>query len=599
MLLAVPVAVLAVRSALLAAEDLALARRELVAARDAEDDLARLQEPLDRAQDLVGRADRQLSSPAVRIVAALPLVGRSLAAERAVADVVDSALAGTAAVVEAGPSLRTAGGIDLTRLRALTDRLEPLAEQAAADLQALRDTSTGLTPAAVPRAVREVDQTVSPLVETLQRASQGAELAFGLLGGGGPRPLLFALQNNAELRGTGGYVSSVAPGVAADGRLALDRFVDVVDVADPPGATRTVPAPAEFVEDYGPFLADTTLWREWTMSPDVPDAASVTAEVARELLGRQPDVVVLLDVPALAGILGVADRPVRLPDGSTVEPDALADALLVGTYARAGSDLDDQEARRAALQAAAGATVAELLQSDLPVLPLVRELGRLAAGRHLALWSADVQEQAALEALGLAGSADPEGDDLALVSVNNLNANKLDVYVERRVTVEATVGADSAEVVQRVTLENRAPADLVPYVAGIQTPGTVRERLELSISPQARFTSLRKDGSLTTGDVRSGQERTRVHTFVELARGQRVEVVLRYSVPVDEGRYRLRLLPQPLAEDAQLDVVVRPAPGHVLEQVAGADQVDGRAVRTGPWARTELVEVRTSPAVLS
>ncbi len=139
----------------------------------------------------------------------------------------------------------------------------------------------------------------------------------------------------------------------------------------------------------------------------------------------------------------------------------------------------------------------------------------------------------------------------------------------------------------------------MPYVAGIETPGSVRERLELSISPQARFTSLRKDDFPTTGDVRSGQERTRVHTFVELARGEHVEVVLRYSVPVDDGRYRLRLLRQPLAQDALLDVVVRPADGRVLEQVAGADEVDGRAVRTGPWARTELVEVRTSAAELS
>jgi hypothetical protein len=147
----------------------------------------------------------------------------------------------------------------------------------------------------------------------------------------------------------------------------------------------------------------------------------------------------------------------------------------------------------------------------------------------------------------------------------------------------------------RFGARNRAPAG--PYVAGIETPGTVRERLELSISPQARFTSMRKDDSPTTGDVRSGQERTRVHTFVELARGEHVEVVLRYSVPVDDGRYRLRLLPPPLARTRCS--TSSPAEGRVLEQVAGADEVDGRAVRTGPWARTELVEVRTSAAELS
>jgi hypothetical protein len=82
-----------------------------------------------------------------------------------------------------------------------------------------------------------------------------------------------------------------------------------------------------------------------------------------------------------------------------------------------------------------------------------------------------------------------------------------------------------------------------------------------------------------------------VHTFVTLPRGGRVELELRYSVPLTDGRYRLRLLPQALANDAALDVVVSAADGLELGSVEGAELAGGQAVRRGPWAEREVVDV--------
>ena len=583
---------LAARSAALAARDVEQARAGLQAARDAGRDVAAARQSVVRAQSLLERADARMSAPAVRIVAAVPLLGRSLVAEQAVVRAAGSALAGVRAVVDAAPELRANDGVDVQALERLSTRLVPLAARASDQLQTLRDTPTGLTPGRVQTAVTDAEAALSPVVEGLRQGQDGARLVAGLLGADGPRRVLVALQNNAELRGTGGYVSSFATGQIDDGRLELQPFRDVTEVSDPVGRTRPVPAPPEYVEDFGPFLADTTLWREWTMSPDVPDAASVTANVAGLLLGERPDVVLLLDVPALAAIVALADRDVVLPDGLTIGPEQLTEALLVDTYARAGTDEADQAARRAALRAGAGQAVTDILTDDIAPLAVVQELGRLAGGRHLAVWSARDDEQRQLVSLGLAGSADPQGDDLSLVSVNNLNANKLDYYIDRAVQIEATVAPDSVDIVQRVTLTNRAPSELVPYVAGVDTPGTVVERVELSVSPDARFRSLLRDGKQTTGDVRPGAERTRVHTFVTLPRGEQVSVELRYSVPVTGGRYRLRLLPQALARDASLDVVVRAGDGLELQGVRGATLVDGRAGRSGPWKEQELVELR-------
>ena len=589
LLLILATAILGARNAVLAAQELESARSALVEVQADDVELDAALPALDQAQTSVQSARERLFGPSVSVLRWVPVVGRSLDAERAVAQAAHSSLAGVRVLADAAPGLRTPGGVDLGTLRSLAEELQLHAARAGQDLADLRLVRTEWTPARVGAAVTEVDEALTPVASGLEQAVEGADLAAGLLGEDGARNILVALGNNAELRGTGGFVSTFATGRIDAGTLALEPFRDIRDVSDPPRAARPVPAPAEYVQDFGAFRADTTLWLEWTMSPDVPDSAAVTANVAGELLGVAPDLVLLMDVPALAALVGLAGEQVRLPDGSTVPSDRLTEALLVDTYAAAGDSLAVQNARRDALSQAAGDTAAAILSGDATPLPLVRELGRLATGRHVAVWSADEAEQAELERLGLAGSADPAGDDLTLVSVNNLGANKLDYYVERSVAVDAVVGLETVEVVQRVRLANQAPADLVPYVEGTEGPGTLVERVELSLAPQARVTSFLRDGAPALAELRPGVERSRVHTFIELPRGAVTEFELRYSVPIEDGRYRLRLLPQALGRDASLALTVSPADGLTLTRTDEA--AEGPIRRTGPWSETEVVDV--------
>jgi hypothetical protein len=109
------------------------------------------------------------------------------------------------------------------------------------------------------------------------------------------------------------------------------------------------------------------------MSPDVPDAASVAAATAGVLLGQAPDLVLLLDVPALTGIVRLGGQDVQLADGSTVPTDRLTEALLVDTYAAAGTRTVAQNQRRAALRAAAGRTAAALLTGSASPDAVLRE----------------------------------------------------------------------------------------------------------------------------------------------------------------------------------------------------------------------------------
>ena len=539
------------------------------------------------------RAHATLRRFPVDIAAALPVVGRSFAAERAVARTAEELLTGAVVATETLSALDAEqGSVDVRVLRQLQTRLEGPSQRASDALLELSSRTTSLTPPPVRRGVERALRTLGPAVHGMQRAVVGLEAAEGLLGGAGPRSVLVALENNAELRGTGGYVASFATGTLDKGRLELGPLRDAVALADPPSSARRVTAPTEFKDDYGPLSGDTTVWRSWNMSPHVPDSAVVGARAAGVLLGREPDVVVLVDVPAMGALARLGGGRVSLPDGTAVSAEELTSALLVDSYADAGADVEAQLGRRAQLQSAATLAVERLLGGDVPVLDAARTLGRLASGRHLKVWSARAEEQRALVAAGIAGAIEaPRGSDLSHISVNNIGANKLDVYVEREVDVDVVVGAQRADVTQRVRFTNRAPAGLVPYVAGVKRPGTVVSRVEMSVPPGAVDVTATLDGRPWPGFARQGESRQRLVTRLALPRAASALLEVRYALPTDAGRYRLRLLPQPLAEDAELRLVVRAASGERLGRVTGAAVSGGLVQERGSWSRSRDISV--------
>lgn len=557
---------LAVAHAAAAQESLERARAGLARVQDGSTTVRQAAGELERAGALLTDAERDLHRWPVDVVAAVPVLGRSFDAARAVTQTAGHVVGGATVLAQRLPEVRAGGGgVDVGRLADVRARLDVRATSARAALDDLGEVDVALTPPQVRTGVEQAHDVLAPAVQALEHAHTGLGLVSGLLGGDGPRTFLVMLQNNAELRGAGGYAASFATGRAERGRLTLDPLQDVLAVADPPERARTVPAPEEYLEDFAPLAGNTTVWRSWNMSPDVPDSALVGARIAGVLLGTEPDVVVLLDVPAMAALAALSGDTIALPDGSSVDPDELAQALLVDAYADAGRDREAQDARRFALQAAATSAVGRLLAGEVAPSDAARTLGRLAAERHLSVWSARPDEQRDLVALDLAGAVrTAPGGDLSHVSVNNIGGNKLDVYVDREVEIDVVLGRDAARVVQRVRFTNGAPDGLVPYVAGVDQPGVVVSRVELSLPPTARGVTATVDGAPLGRPPVPGPERTRLFHHLELARGASAVLEARYTIPVDDGSYRLRVIPQALVEDADLRLSVAATAGEGL-----------------------------------
>lgn len=200
-----------------ARDDVAQARWSLAEARDAPDPAAAAGSLADAERRLL-RAAGRLQQPGPRLAAAVPVLGRSVEAAR------DTAIAGSVVAEQAGNVLRAlpedllvGGRVDLDGLARVEQALRVAADRTRRPVQRLVDLELGGTPAALSDGVREVQAELAPVpADLLQNADALAGLQ-GVLGGNGDRRLLLVLQNNAELRATGGLVPVFAEATARDG----------------------------------------------------------------------------------------------------------------------------------------------------------------------------------------------------------------------------------------------------------------------------------------------------------------------------------------------------------------------------------------------
>lgn len=557
----------------------------LVHSAGAEHDVeVRLSRDLSAARDAVG----QLNGWGPRFLGALPVVGRSMQAERVTAGAALSVLEAVQVLIRDTRGLGTAGQVDLDQLRRLGSDLAAAARTTADPVRRLQALNLGLTPGFVRDDVGKVQDQLSGVPDQLRRAAAAASAMTDLLGGSGPRTLLIGLENNAELRGTGGLISALAVARADNGRLQVGRFRDVATkVSESPEYARTVPAPPDYVRSYAGFLANTTLWRNVNFTPSVPEAAQVMARLAPLSLHVQPDGIVLLDVPAMAAIVTAAGEQVTLPGVGPVSGDELTYDLLVQTYGDATNNVKVQNRRRAALERAAGAVVGKVL-SRAPTPALLQALAEQVSGRHISVWSASAPAEAALSAAGAAGDVGSGGADLAMVTADNLGdspgvGNKLDYYVQRRLSVRVVLGPGVAHVTQTLLLRNNAPADLGPYVAGRRHPGRLSELIGIAFAADARVTGFSIDGAPADGTALALGDAQQMLAPVFVERGASTTLVLSYDVPLSGPTYRMTMIPQPLVYPARLIVQVRGLPGVTV--------VDPPADIDTPWTSVRALEV--------
>ena len=381
----------------------------------------------DRASEDLRRADAALHRPLTSLGLVVPGLRANLATTRAVVhagrDVVGAAQE-VSALAEASAMPLTGDGVIAAGSQALAPALSEAAsvlQRAAADLAGYN--RPYLWPA-LAETIRTLRAQLEVAASTTSRAADVTRVPPALLGDAGTRHYFLAIQDNTELRGSGGVVHYWGELVAEHGRLRLTHLGPTSEFDRPDGPARN-DVPQEVIDRYRGFDVAGT-WQNTNVSPDFAVTGRVITSLYARTVGTMLDGVVSVDLPGLAALLGVTG-PVSV-DGrpGTIDSQTLVDTLVRGAYPEGR----DQEAT---VLGTVRATVPAFTAANLGTpAALARSLGPSVQDGHLRFYATRADEQAVLRRLGATGEVPAGAGDSVLVVNQNLSARS----EERRVGKE-------------------------------------------------------------------------------------------------------------------------------------------------------------------
>lgn len=607
-----------VASSLQSAERSLVDAEESLAAGDVDATSAHLQDARDQLDTATGRVNRLLW----RVAQKVPVAGRSLRNAEAIVSVADETARLGRGVVEGareligpdgGPAIRTRDGrIPLAPLRSAADALEGMhTDVLRASLDRLQALPATLVPDRVARA-RTRTLTLGQRVADTFDATQDLTAALpALLGDDGARRYLLAMQNPAELRGTGGLLGFYATVEVAGGKLELSR-PQSYDALEEQASDQEAEASGAFLERYGGADA-TRFFGSVNLDPDLPTTAPVMASLYEVSTGQSVDGVIAIDPIGLATLLR-ATGPVDLPADVAALAPSLPDPVPVGRvssvtmYEMYEVFAGRNQQRRDYLRELATTAFDTIFDARWDGVAMARRVGTAASTGHLAVHVTDEDVQAALVDLDVAGALSPPEEDRDHVAVvaNNSAGNKLDYHMAHMLSGSVTLSGDPeldtlARVFDlRVEVVNRFdPAGHSDYVAGSFPPGAFRagrdqaQRGERGLSrtwfstwvPGSEDMAL--DGQAVAATRFNGH--SVVDRTIEIPSAQANGFDVRASGPapvtaVGSGRrYTLELRRQPKAIPDRVDLTVVPPEGWAVVTVHVSEGGDG-AGGAGPHA---------------
>ena len=456
----------------------------------------------------------------------IPILGNNVGAVRAVSAILDDvATTALPPVVEVSSSLDLdafspqGGTIDLANVVSIA----PAVAAADASLTSARADLDKVDSTGLLLPLREPIATVKDRLVAAQSAAASANVAARLmptmLGQGETRRYLLLIQNNAEVRATGGIPGSYAVITARNGRIKMGQQGSIFDL--PQFTSPVVPLTSDektvFTEQMVRDL------RDITVTPDFPRTGEIARAMARDGLDTDIDGVISVDPVAMSYILG-GTGPVTLDSGVTLDQTTAVDLLLSQVYL-AFTDLDAQDDF---FEAAARKIFDAVTSGTAQSRPVIAAMVRAATENRLTMWSSHPDEQAQIRRTGLSGAfATDEGSVPHLgVYFGDAVGGKMQYYFDFTTVATSTRCLEGGRQLITMTTElvSSAPLGLPARVAGIDPDvpaGEMRLITWLYAPFGGRFTDIRLDGEsqlITTAEL-DGRAETSVP--VTLAPGQR------------------------------------------------------------------------------
>jgi hypothetical protein len=417
-----------------------------------------------RAREEFQLASDATAGPLVGMWAVVPFVGRTYDAVRDLARIGElTAGAGedvTAAIDDLPGGLSDLAPVSGTiRLDAVRS-IQAVAASAADRIRRAQDLADGLSRTFVlPQVPEARDLIVGPVDEAAHlAASAGAVLRAlpAFAGADGPRRYFVAVQNPAELRGTGGFIGLYSVLTIDGGAMSFATFRDITTLRDIPVAEISPPS-QDFAHLYDEF-GGAGFWRNINMSPSAPEVGTAIEQLYERVQGIRLDGTIFVDPSALAEMLR-ATGPVEDPAfGIRLSADNAVSFMTNEAYSRF-----PRMVRKRILGELALRVLGLFLQGQYKDPPTaIRALVTAAGGGHLVLHATDPEVERAFKTAGIDGSLPTSGDSLG-VFLDNAAGNKVDYYLDERLAYSVTLGErGSASADVSIVLSNGAPVDRPP-----------------------------------------------------------------------------------------------------------------------------------------
>ncbi|MDR6505094.1 DUF4012 domain-containing protein [Arthrobacter oryzae] len=366
-------------------------------------------------------------------------------------------------------------GVDLKPLAAAAPKLSSAAHAVRQSSDRLNSIDTGALLPQVASPLIHAREELQSMRSGLDTAANVAGIAPVMLGDEGPRRYLLLIQNNAEVRATGGIPGALAVLTVDNGKLSFGSQTSATALgASVPPVAVDPEQMGIYSTRLGKFMQDANL------TPDFPTAASTAQTMWEAKTGENVDGVLSIDPVSLGYILD-AIGPVDLADPQlrAIAGSSLPTKLDGGNVTRTLLSDVYAEIAEPELQDVYFAGVAQEIFNSLSAgkgdpKELIEGVSRGAAEGRFLVWSATKVEQDVISRYPVSGSiAGPSVAPAQFgVYFNDGTGAKMDYYVKRTVQlVKECTGDEFGQIKVRITSTNTAPADAASSLPEYVTAG--------------------------------------------------------------------------------------------------------------------------------
>jgi hypothetical protein len=217
--------------------------------------------------------------------------------------------------------------------------------------------------------------------------------------------------------------------------------------------------PSEYATLY---RSDPAIWLNSNLSPHFPYGAQIWMELWRLQSGEKLDGVIAVDPTAISYILK-STGPITLASGEEITSQNVVQKTLKDAYKRYEKD---NNARKQYLVDIMNATFTRLTSMQFSKLTLAKQVVPVLLQNRLLIYSTDPTTQDSLSLTKLGGTMNLGPNNEYRAVILNIDASKLDYYLDREITVKTTQCGVNAttEVSIKVTNQVTHPEKLSAYV---------------------------------------------------------------------------------------------------------------------------------------